>query len=161
MNKEQKEAFNQFSDAEIAKYQEAFNLFDKDGNAKITQRELGQFMRKMGMVATEQELDDMINEVDADGSGYIDFPEFLALMARRVDEGDSEDDIRDAFRLFDREGNGYLAVEEIKHVMQTLGDVMTGKEIEEMLSEADVDSEGQVNYEGTVSIIMKRIKRPS
>ncbi|CAD5118233.1 unnamed protein product [Dimorphilus gyrociliatus] len=152
MNKEQQEAFNQFSAAEIAKYQEAFNLFDRDGNGKITQRELGQFMRKMGMVVAEQELDDMINEVDADGSGYIDFPEFLALMARRVDEGDSEDDIRDAFRLFDREGNGYLAVEEIKHVMQTLGELMSELEINEMLSEANVDSEGQVNYEGIALI---------
>ena len=50
----------------------------------ITTRELGTVMRSLGQNPTEAELQDMINEVDADGSGTIDFPEFLALMARKM-----------------------------------------------------------------------------
>ena len=54
-----------------------------DGDGQITAKELGTVMRSMRQNPTEAELQDMINEVDADGSGTIDFPEFLTMMARR------------------------------------------------------------------------------
>ena len=44
----------------------------------------------------------MINEVDADGNGTIDFPEFLTMMARKMKDTDSEEEIREAFRVFDK-----------------------------------------------------------
>ncbi len=53
----------------------------------ITTKELGTVMRSLGQNPTEAELQDMINEVDADGNGTIDFPEFLNLMARKMKVG--------------------------------------------------------------------------
>ena len=50
----------------------------------ITTKELGTVMRSLGQNPTEAELQDMINEVDVDGNGTIDFPEFLSLMARKM-----------------------------------------------------------------------------
>jgi len=47
----------------------------------------------------------MINEVDADGNGTIDFPEFLSLMARKIKDTDTEEELREAFKVFDRDGN--------------------------------------------------------
>ena len=49
-------------------------------------------MRSSGKNPTEAELQDMINEVDADGNGTIDFPEFLSLMARKMKDTDTEED---------------------------------------------------------------------
>ncbi len=63
---------------------QAFSLFDKDGDGTITTKELGTVMRSLGQNPTEAELQDMINEVDADGNGTIDFPEFLSMMARKM-----------------------------------------------------------------------------
>merc|ERR1712018_398933 len=60
--------------------QGSFFLFDKDGDGTITTKELGTVMRSLGQNPTEAELQDMINEVDADGNGTIDFPEFLTMM---------------------------------------------------------------------------------
>ena len=116
-----------------SEFKEAFSLFDKDGDGTITTKELGTVMRSLGQNPTEAELQDMINEVDADGensiwpqkpaphththarwkslnnvchlssgNGTIDFPEFLTMMARKMKDTDSEEEIREAFRVFDK-----------------------------------------------------------
>lgn len=78
-------------------------------------------MRSLGQNPTEAELQDMINEVDADGNGTIDFPEFLTMMARKMRDTDSEEEIKEAFKVFDRDNNGYISAAELKHVMTNLG----------------------------------------
>ena len=123
-------------------------MFDKDGGGTITTKELGTVMRSLGQNPTEAELQDMINEVDADGNGTIDFPEFLTMMARKMKDTDSEEEIREAFRVFDKDGNGFISAAELRHVMTNLGEKLTDEEVDEMIREADIDGDGQVNYEG-------------
>ena len=91
---------DQLTEEQIAEFKEAFSLFDKDGDGTITTKELGTVMRSLCQNPTEAELQDMINEVDADGNGTIDFPEFLTMMARKMKDTDSEEEIREAFRFF-------------------------------------------------------------
>ena len=55
----------------ITEFKEAFSLFDKDGDGTITTKELGTVMRSLGQNPTEAELQDMINEVDADGKSQL------------------------------------------------------------------------------------------
>ena len=78
-------------------------------------------MRSLGQNPTEAELQDMINEVDADGNGTIDFPEFLTMMARKMRDTDSEEEIKEAFKVFDKDGNGFISAAELRHVMTNLG----------------------------------------
>uniref|UniRef100_A0A452GJV4 EF-hand domain-containing protein n=1 Tax=Gopherus agassizii TaxID=38772 RepID=A0A452GJV4_9SAUR len=134
-------------------FKEAFSLFDKDGDGTITTKELGTVMRSLGQNPTEAELQDMINEVDADGNGTIDFPEFLTMMARKMKDTDSEEEIREAFRVFDKDGNGYISAAELRHVMTNLGEKLTDEEVDEMIREADIDGDGQVNYEEFVQMM--------
>jgi calmodulin len=164
------------TEEQIAEFKEAFSLFDKDGDGTITTKELGTVMRSLGQNPTEAELQDMINEVDADGmfpyslvlslhlkpfllyfnypnyiilgNGTIDFPEFLTMMARKMKDTDSEEEIREAFRVFDKDGNGFISAAELRHVMTNLGEKLTDEEVDEMIREADIDGDGQVNYEG-------------
>ena len=56
----------------------------------------------------------MINEVDSDGNGTIDFPEFLTMMARKMKDTDTEEEIREAFRVFDKDGNGFISAAELR-----------------------------------------------
>jgi Ca2+-binding EF-hand superfamily protein len=94
----------------------------QDGDGTITTLELGTVMRSLGQNPTEAELQDMINEVDADGNGTIDFPEFLTMMARKMKDTDSEEEIKEAFKVFDKDGNGYISAAELRHVMTNLGE---------------------------------------
>ncbi|KAG2457504.1 CALM protein, partial [Polypterus senegalus] len=143
----QNQQADQLTEEQIAEFKEAFSLFDKDGDGTITTKELGTVMRSLGQNPTEAELQDMINEVDADGNGTIDFPEFLTMMARKMKDTDSEEEIREAFRVFDKDGNGYISAAELRHVMTNLGEKLTDEEVDEMIREADIDGDGQVNYE--------------
>ncbi|KAK4784016.1 hypothetical protein SAY86_018384 [Trapa natans] len=125
----------------------------------ITTKELGTVMRSLGQNPTEAELQDMINEVDADGNGTIDFPEFLSLMARKMKDTDSEEELKEAFRVFDKDQNGFISAAELRHVMTNLGEKLTDEEVDEMIREADVDGDGQINYDEFVKIMMANRRR--
>ncbi|KAJ2449403.1 hypothetical protein EV183_004915 [Coemansia sp. RSA 2336] len=132
----------------IKELKEAFALFDKDNNGVITRNELSRLMRSLNHNPTEEELNDMINEVDENGDGSIDFPEFVAMMARKPMSSEGpEDEILEAFRVFDKNNDGVISADELRQVMNSLGEKLTDAEIEEMIREADVDGDGQINYE--------------
>ncbi|KAG6856683.1 hypothetical protein H0H87_001898 [Tephrocybe sp. NHM501043] len=149
---------DQLSEEQISEFKEAFSLFDKDGDGTITTRELGTVMRSLGQNPTEAELQDMINEVDADGNGTIDFPEFLTMMARKMRDTDSEEEIKEAFKVFDKDGNGYISSAELRHVMTNLGEKLSDTEVDEMIREADVDGDGQINYDEFVKRIYLQLQ---
>ncbi|GMI27228.1 hypothetical protein TeGR_g1034 [Tetraparma gracilis] len=147
---------DQLTEEQIAEFKEAFSLFDKDGDGTITTKELGTVMRSLGQNPTEAELTDMINEVDADGNGTIDFPEFLTMMARKMKDTDSEEEILEAFKVFDKDGNGFISAAELRHIMTNLGEKLTDEEVDEMIREADIDGDGQINYEEFVKMMMSK-----
>lgn len=118
---------------------------DKDGDGQITTKELGTVMRSLGQNPSESELQDMINEVDADNNGTIDFPEFLTMMARKMKDTDSEEEIREAFKVFDRDNNGFISAAELRHVMTSIGEKLTDDEVDEMIREADQDGDGRID----------------
>jgi len=70
------------------------------------------------------------------------------MMARKMKDSDSEEEIKEAFRVFDKDGNGFISAAELRHVMTNLGEKLTDEEVDEMIREADIDGDGQVNYEG-------------
>jgi len=118
---------------QIEEFKEAFALFDKDGDGTITADELGVVMRSLGRNPTREELEAMIAEVDDDGSGEIEFPEFLRLMASKLQDTDSIEEMREAFLVFDRDKSGSVTASELKHVMNNLGEQVTDEEVEEMI----------------------------
>ncbi|XP_022898936.1 calmodulin-6-like isoform X2 [Olea europaea var. sylvestris] len=148
---------DQLTDDQISEFKEAFTLFDKDGNGRITTKELGNVMRTLEQNPTEAELKDMIIEVDADGNGTIELQEFLNLMARK--QKDSEEAFKEAFRVFDKDQNGYISAAELRNVMTNLGEKLADEEVDEMIREADVDRDGQINYEEFVKIIMAKRRK--
>ena len=138
----------------MAEFKIAFGLFDKDGDGVISMKELGTVMRSLGQNPTEQELQDMINEVDSDGTGTIDFPEFLAFLARKMKDSDTEEELIEAFKVFDTDGNELISAAELKQVMESVGEMLDDNEIEEMIKEADLDGDGHINYEEFVRMMV-------
>lgn len=74
------------------------------------------------------------------------------MMARKMKDTDSEEEILEAFKVFDKDGNGFISAAELRHVMTNLGEKLTDEEVDEMIREADVDGDGQINYEEFVKV---------
>ena len=144
----------QLSEEQIAEYKEAFSLFDKSGDGTITTKDLGTVIRALGKNPTEAELQDIINEVDPNGDGTVDFPSFLTIMARKMKDQDTEEDIIEAFRVFDKDGNGTISAAELRHVTTNLGEKLTDEEVDEMIREADVNGDGIIDYKEFTKIIL-------
>merc|ERR1712070_1144256 len=101
----------------------------------------------------QAELGDMVTEVDNES---IEFPEICTLLARKVKDADAEEEFKEAFRVFDKDGNGFTSAAELRHIMTTLGEKVTDAELDEMLGMAEIDGDGQINYEEYVKQMMAK-----
>ena len=66
-------------------------------------------------------------------------------------------EIREAFKIFDRDGNGYIDAKELKHVVTRMGHVLTSAEADEFMKEADLDGDGKLDYNEFVAMMMQSI----
>jgi calmodulin len=139
---------------QTAEFRAAFNKVDRDGDGRITTTEIGALMAQLGQNPSDAELQDMINEVDIDGNGTVDFDEFAYMMTRQMREGDTEPDIIEAFRVFDKDNDGKITVAELTHIMKDLGETVPQEELDEMIAQADTDKDGIIDYAEFVHLML-------
>ncbi|KAL9538698.1 hypothetical protein MBANPS3_010735 [Mucor bainieri] len=144
---------DQLNEQQISEYRESFALFDKNGDGAIDVEELGQVMRSLNQEPTNEELKDMINDVDSDNNGRIDFNEFLTIMSRMKGNDETENDLLEAFKVFDKDQDGSITQDELRSVMSNLGQKLTSQELDEMIKEADTDGDGKINYKEFVKMM--------
>lgn len=144
------------TEEQVAEFKEAFQIFDKNGDGSITVKELGTVMRSLGQNPSDEEIQKMINEVDEDKSGTIDFNEFLGLMAKKMKESNTEDDLLEAFKVFDRDGNGKISAHELRYVMMSAGEELTEADIADIIQSADTDGDGYIDYQEFVRLLMSQ-----
>lgn len=145
-----------FTQDQLTEFKSAFMLFDKNGDGFITTKELGTIVRSIGYNPTEAEVSEMIKSVDGSKNGMLSFNDFLSLVSKVVNTGDSEAEIREAFKVFDKDRNGTISASELKRVMTMFGEKLSEEEVEQMINEADVDHDGQINYEEFVKMLVAK-----
>lgn len=141
---------------EILEIKEAFDLFDTDGGGSIDPKELKAAMVSLGFEAKNQTIYQMISDLDADGSGAIDFKEFLDMMTARMSDRDSREDIEKVFKLFDDEKTGRISIKNLRRVARELGETMDDSELQEMIERADSDGDGLVTLDDFYNIMTKK-----
>jgi len=135
----------------VAKYREAFSLFDKKNDGTVPTSDLGTLMRAMGSNPTQAQLADMVNEIDARGSGFFTFPEFLHVMTRKFKPPHSEEEVISAFRVLDKSGSGSISADELSKILSSLGEPLSAGELEEFRK---IAGGGSINYAEFVKKIL-------
>merc|ERR1712133_317175 len=137
-----------------------FDLFDTKKQDYLSADDLGEIMRAMGFRPTEEELVDLVNEIDEDGSGQIEFAEFCQLCATfLVEDPDIETmkkELKDAFRIYDKEGQGFITTETLKELIGELLAPLTEEELEGILDELDEDGSGSMDFDEFCEMMMNK-----
>uniref|UniRef100_A0A251U859 Putative EF-hand domain pair n=1 Tax=Helianthus annuus TaxID=4232 RepID=A0A251U859_HELAN len=124
---------------------EAFTLFDTDGDGKIAPSELGILMRSLGGNPTQAQLKSIISEEKL--TSPFDFKRFTELMNKHLKPEPFDRQLRDAFKVIDKDGTGYVVVADLKHILTSIGEKLEPAEFDEWIREIDVGSDGKIKYE--------------
>jgi calcium-binding protein CML len=135
------------SDAEMKK---VFSRFDADGDGRISPSELGAVAGAISPPPSEsvggREVGAMMEQLDANRDGYVDLGEFTAFHGRSGRDLDAE--LRDAFDVYDINGDGRISVAELSKVLGRIGEGSSTEECERMIASVGVDGDGYVGFEG-------------
>jgi len=134
---------------------EAFSLFDTASQGVIDSKDLKVAMRALGFEPRKEEIKKMVSEVDKDNSGRLSLDAFMQLMANKMAEKDTKEEIMKAFKLFDDDETGQITFTNLRRVAKELGENLTDEELQEMIDEADRDGDGEVSQDEFLRIMKK------
>ncbi|XP_070208917.1 calmodulin-like [Littorina saxatilis] len=136
-------------------WKEVFRIFDRDSNGHVSATEVGMLLRGLDMNPTERDIEDIILKIDKNGTGQIEWEEFVDFMhhlKKSTNQEQMEDMLR-AFKLFDYNNDDHIDAAELRRVVTSMGDKLTIEEANQMISVADMDKDGRINYKEFVRFI--------
>lgn len=146
------------SDQQIMLLKDTFDLFDHNEEGSISTTEVPEMFEALGLDATPEEIEACVNEMDADQSGFLDFPEFLLMMVTQMGDQDKVmDEVIKCFKAFDEDQTGMIKTKQIIEVMALMGDKMPKMDVEEMMMLAGIQS-GYVDYQFMIDIVAQGSK---
>ena len=111
-----------------------------------------------GIDPSDQELSSIIAELDVDKEETVEFPDFLAMMTKKMKNKDSEHDLREAFQVLDEKGTGFVKTSELTDLLvNVMGE--SEDEVKAMFKEVDANKPGMVNYDDFIRLVLKWIIR--
>ena len=143
----------QLSDEQRQEIKEAFELFDTDKTGSIDYHELKVAMRALGFDVKKQEVLQIMRDYCEDGSGQIDFDEFLQIMTDKISARRPEEEIEKAFKLFDEDNSGKISLRNLRRVARELGENLSDDELQAMIDEFDKDQDGEISSDEFLNIM--------
>jgi len=139
--------------SEEAKWQEAFGLFDRDNDGKISKDEVGTVMRALGQSPTEAEVKDIIKDLP----NLVDFEKFKVVMQKNKKDIDAEKEMTEAFKVFDKDGKGVVQTKELRAVLTSMGEKLTDEEVDGIIKACDQN--GTINLQTFIQTLLKPAKK--
>ncbi|KAF9309391.1 hypothetical protein BG003_009802 [Podila horticola] len=140
----------------MAKFKEAFSLFDRKGKGQIEATNLGDLLRALGQNPTQAQVRELVAQADPSGSNAITFDTFITALMRPdgFKPAGTRHEFINGFKVFDKDNSGYISQGELRYVLTNLGEKLSDAEVDELLKGVEVDSNGRVNYELFVDLIL-------
>ncbi|XP_055712599.1 troponin C-like [Phlebotomus papatasi] len=135
----------------------AFDAFDTEKNGYIQTDMIGMILEMLGQTLDDKSLAAVIREHDQRQTGKLDFEKFAQLASKYVEvEEDMEivqRELKEAFRLYDKEGKGYLTLEVLRDILRELDDKITEDDLDMMIDEIDADGSGTVDFDEFMEVM--------
>lgn len=117
----------------------------------VEKKKVGMLFRACGLNPTEAQMADWKKEC---GGGDVSSDKFKSVCLAKLEaSGDSQDEIIDAFSVFDKDGTGFMPITEFRHICTAMGEALSEKEMMDVMSELDVGSDGMLNYRQFAELI--------
>ncbi|XP_063429136.1 calmodulin-2-like [Mytilus trossulus] len=146
----------QLTEEQQQEIKEYFDIFDEDKSGKLSRVEVSGVVRGLGLNPTKDELEEMFQGIDKDGSNEIEYNEFEEYYMKTFcsQNRNEHSDLMEAFKTFDKDGNGFIDIDELKDALLNKGeDHLTDEDFKEMIAAVDIDGDGLVNYQEFVNLM--------
>ncbi|KRY18719.1 Calmodulin [Trichinella patagoniensis] len=131
----------------LAQCEEAFRGLDANGDGVVTAEDFSIKMLRLGIPHSVDELLHAMREIAGDGTEEVDFDALFPLMTCEVESDEERMELKETFKIFDRDGDGYITAEELKNVLNDLGDPVSDEEVLAILTSTDNDKDGLISFE--------------
>ena len=137
---------------------ESFALFDADSDGLINQEELDKALRSLGSNLSNQELNKVMQDLDEDGAGVIDFSKFLEIIAYQTKKNENFQEYLEICMVYDKDGEGRISESDLRHVFGGIIGKITDKELNELIEEVtrDCDGSGLIDYKEFLHFVMSK-----
>ncbi|XP_072996049.1 putative calcium-binding protein CML19 [Typha latifolia] len=124
-----------------------FTRFDADGDGKISAAELRRVVKTVGEELTADDAEAAVKSADSDGDGLLDLEDFVRLVGVLEGGDEEERELREAFGMYEMEGEGCITAKSLKRMLSRLG---TSEKLEEcmvMIEKFDLNGDGVLSFE--------------
>nr|AGM32341.1 troponin C-like protein [Coptotermes formosanus] len=135
---------------QVTMLRRAFSMFDSSKAGKIENEKVRTILNTLGLAINDLELEALLEEEDKEEIGKLNFDSFCRVAMHFLDDEDNEvmqKGLKEAFRLYDKDGNGYIPTSSLREILMALDDQLTPDQLDEMIGEIDTDGSGTVDFE--------------
>jgi len=128
----------------------AFDAFDAEKRGAISLETTGIILNMMGFFMNTDELASVVKDLDEDKSGQLEFDEFVTLSARFLIDEDEDTfklELKEAFRMYDKNCNGYITTDDLREILTELDPELSRQEVDGIVEEVDEDKSGTVDFD--------------
>ncbi|KAB2002060.1 hypothetical protein ES319_D11G039600v1 [Gossypium barbadense] len=143
---------------QLKQLKDIFARFDMDSDGSLTVLELAALLRSLGLKPSGDQIHALLAKMDSNGNGAVEFDELantILLPTMKDEILVNQEQLTEVFRLFDRDGNGYITAAELAGCMAKMGHPLTYKELTDMIKEADADGDGVISFNEFSSVMAK------
>ncbi|KAK3611555.1 hypothetical protein CHS0354_016488 [Potamilus streckersoni] len=145
------------TEKQIEDIKEAYTSCDVNHDGHLSAPELKRACRKLGIFLSQEEVDQAMTDADKDGNGCIDLNEFTTFIGKHIVVANyRNNELKKAFKRFDKDGDGHITRDEIRLVFQESGVELDDAALEDLVKVADTNNDGIISYEEFVHAISEK-----
>ncbi|KAG8186084.1 hypothetical protein JTE90_027078 [Oedothorax gibbosus] len=142
------------TNSQIRELKTAFSMLDKNQDGRVNETEIKCMLDKLGIALTDSMVGKLIDQASKKGDRLLSEDEFLSWMSHQSVQDDVMADLMAAFRVFDKDKNGFITRDELRSAMDTIGEPMSEEQLDLMIRATDTDNDGRINYEEFVRMLL-------